>query len=118
MTDLINISFGDAALTALLGYLVVFFGLVLLMVVVMIMGKIMVAQAAKAKAKAAAPAAAEPAAPAPEAPAAPGSAGELKLYDTDPKDAAMIMAIVADSLGKPINELRFISIKEVKEDEV
>ena len=30
----------------------------------------------------------------------------------------MIMAIVADSLGKPINELRFISIKEVKEDEV
>ena len=30
----------------------------------------------------------------------------------------MIMAIVADTLGKPINELRFISIKEVKEDEV
>ena len=119
MNDLINISFGDAALTALLGYLVVFFGLVLLMVVVMIMGKIMVAQANKAKAAAPA-AAAEPAAPspAPEAPAAPGSAGELKLYDTDPKDAAMIMAIVADSLGKPINELRFISIKEVKEDEV
>lgn len=116
MNDLINISFGDAALTALLGYLVVFFGLILLMVVVMITGKIMVAQANKAKT--AAPAAAEPAAPAPEAPAAPGSAGELKLYDTDPKDAAMIMAIVADSLGKPINELRFISIKEVKEDEV
>ena len=117
MTDLINISFGAAALTALLGYLVVFFGLVLLMVVVMIMGKIMVAQAAKAKTAAPA-AAAEPAAPAPEAPAAPGSAGELKLYDTDPKDAAMIMAIVADTLGKPINELRFISIKEVKDDEV
>lgn len=117
MNDLINISFGDAALTALLGYLVVFFGLVLLMVVVMIMGKIMVAQANKAKAAAPA-AAAEPTAPAPEAPAAPGSAGELKLYDTDPKDAAMIMAIVADSLGRPVNELRFISIKEVKEDEV
>ena len=114
MTDLINISFGAAALTALLGYLVVFFGLVLLMVVVMIMGKIMVSRANKAKA--AVPAA--PAAPAPEAPAAPGSAGELKLYDTDPRDAAMIMAIVADTLGKPINQLRFISIKEVKEDEV
>lgn len=114
MSDLINISFGDAALTALLGYLVVFFGLVLLMVVVIIMGKIMVNRASKAKA--AVPAA--PAAPAPEAPAAPGSAGELKLYDTDPKDAAMIMAIVADALGKPINQLRFISIKEVKEDEV
>ncbi len=114
MSDLINISFGDAALTALLGYLVVFFGLVLLMVVVIIMGKIMVNRANKAKA--AVPAA--PAAPAPEAPAAPGSAGELKLYDTDPRDAAMIMAIVADALGKPINQLRFISIKEVKEDEV
>ena len=114
MSDLINISFGDAALTALLGYLVVFFGLILLMVVGIIMGKIMVNRANKAKA--AVPAA--PAAPAPEAPAAPGSAGELKLYDTDPKDAAMIMAIVADTLGKPINQLRFISIKEVKEDEV
>ncbi len=116
MTDLINISFGDAALTALLGYLVVFFGLVLLMVVILIMGKIMVNRAGKASPDAAA---VEPApAPAPEIPAAPGSAGELKLYDTDPRDAAMIMAIVADSLGKPINELRFISIKEVKEDEV
>lgn len=114
MSDLINISFGDAALTALLGYLVVFFGLILLMVVVIIMGKIMVSRANKAKA--AVPAA--PAAPAPEAHAAPGSAGELKLYDTDPRDAAMIMAIVADTLGKPINQLRFISIKEVKEDEV
>ena len=114
MSDLINISFGDAALTALLGYLVVFFGLILLMVVVIIMGKIMVSRANTAKA--AVPAA--PAAPAPEAPAAPGSAGELKLYDTDPRDAAMIMAIVADTLGKPINQLRFISIKEVKEDEV
>ncbi len=114
MSDLINISFGDAALTALLGYLVVFFGLILLMVVVIIMGKIMVSRANKAKA--AVPAA--PTAPAPEVPAAPGSAGELKLYDTDPRDAAMIMAIVADTLGKPINQLRFISIKEVKEDEV
>lgn len=114
MNDLINISYGDAALTALLGYLVVFFGLVLLMVVIMIMGKIMVSHAAK---KTAAAPAAQPA-PAPEIPAAPGSAGELKLYDTDPGDAAMIMAIVADTLGKPINELRFISIKEVKEDEV
>ena len=115
MNDLINISLGDAGVTALLGYMVVFLGLVLLMCVVMIMGRIMVGKANKAKA--AAPAAA-PAAPAPAAEPAPGSAGELKLYDTDPRDAAMVMAIAADTLGKPINELRFISIKEVKEDEV
>ena len=53
-------------------------------------------------------------APAYEAPTAPGSAGKLKLHDVEPKTAAMIMAIVADKMGKPINELRFISIKEVK----
>ena len=40
--------------------------------------------------------------------------GEVKLYDTDPRDAAMIMAIVANKLNKPLNELRFVSIKEVK----
>ncbi len=117
MNDMINISFGDAALSALLGYIVVFFGLVLLMYVVIFMGKIMVGRAKK-DAAAAEPVPAAAPAPVVEKPVAPGSAGDLKLYDTDPRDAAMIMAIVADTLGKPINELRFISIKEVKEDEV
>ena len=115
MHELVHISIPDAAVYALLGYLVVFFGLVLLMVVIQIMGRIMVRKSA-----APAPAAAVPAvpAPAPKSAPAPGTAGELKLYDTDPRDAAMIMAIVADTLGKPLNELRFISIREVKEDEV
>ena len=56
-------------------------------------------------------------APAPvvEAPKAPGSAGELKLHSVEPKTAAMLMAIVADKMGKPLNELRFTSIKEVEE---
>ena len=49
-----------------------------------------------------------------DAPKAPGAAGQLKLHDVEPKTAAMLMAIVADKMGKPINELRFISIKEVK----
>ena len=107
-----NIGILDAGIIALLGYGVVFFGLILLMVVVTIMGKIFMAKDAKA---AAAPApAAAPAAPAVEAPKAPGSAGQLKLHDVEPKTAAMIMAIVADKMGKPLNELRFISIKEVK----
>ena len=115
MNDLVNISIPNAGIIALLGYLVVFLGLVMLMVVVMVMGRIMVAQARKAQAAAVAEAAPVEAAPVAEAP---GTAGELKLYDTDPRDAAMIMAIVADTLGKPLNQLRFISIKEVKEDEV
>ena len=115
-----NIGFLDAAIVAVLGYAVVFFGLILLMCVVIIMGKVFVArdkktaeQSAAAKAAvAAAPAA--PAAPAADAPVAPGTAGKLKLYDVEPKTAAMLMAIVAEKMGKPLNELRFISIKEVK----
>ncbi len=47
------------------------------------------------------------------APVAPGSAGQVKLHDVEPKTAAMIMCIVADKLQKPLNELRFVSIKEV-----
>ena len=111
-----KLTIGAAFVDALLGYLVVFVGLILLMAVVMLMGKIMVASTKKA-AVAVAPAAPAPAAPAaPAAPKklAPGSAGEVKLYDTDPRDAALIMAIVADKLQKPLNELRFVSIKEVK----
>ena len=115
--DLVNISIANAGIVALLGYAVVFFGLILLMCVVTLLGKAF--QAAEAKAKAAAAAAApvaEAPAAAPAVPAepAPGSAGKLKLHDVEPKTAAMLMAIVADKMGKPINELRFISIKEVK----
>ena len=127
--DLMNISIMNAGIVAVLGYAVVFFGLILLMLVVMAMGKIMQAtkakkaaaeaDAVKASVSAAAPvASAAPVAaatPAAASDAAPGTAGQLKLYDTPPKTAAMIMAIVADKMGKPLNELRFISIKEVKD---
>ena len=116
--DLVNMEIGAAAVIALLGYAVVFFGIVLLMCVMIVMGKVFVAKANKEKAAKAAPKAEAPAAPvaaAPAAPAvAPGTAGQLKLHDVNPKTAAMIMAIVADKMGKPLNELRFISIKEVK----
>ena len=114
-----HIGIADAGIIALLGYAVVFFGLILLMGVIIVMGKIFMAKDKKAAAKAAAAsetlAAVPVAAAATAAPvAAPGSAGQLKLYDVEPKTAAMIMAIVADKMGKPLNELRFISIKEVK----
>ena len=122
--DLENISIANAAIVALLGYAVVFFGLILLMTVLIIMGKAFTAKDKKAAEAAAAAkvnlatgaaASAPVAAPAPgTSEPAPGTAGQLKLYDTNPKTAAMIMAIVADKMGKPLNELRFISIKEVK----
>lgn len=106
------VSISDAAITAVLGYAVVFVGLTMLMLVVMLMSKIMMSAAKKKTAEAPAAAAAAPAAP--TAAPAPGTAGELKLYDTPDRDAAMIMAIVANKMGKPLNELRFKSIKEVK----
>ena len=111
----IPISIPQAAVNAVLGYAVVFFGLILLMCVITIMGKVMAGRKAK-QAAPAAPAAAKLEAPAvkPSAPPAPGTAGELKLYGTDPKTAAIIMAITADKLGTPLNELRFKSIKEVE----
>ena len=99
----------DAGLIALLGYGVVFLGLIFLMIVVTITGKVFTAKAAKETAPAVETPAAEPVA----APTAPGTAGQLKLHNVDPKTAAMLMAITADKMGKPINELRFISIKEV-----
>ena len=94
-----DISIGTAGLVALLGYAVVFVGLIALMAVIMIVGKIMVA-------KKTAPAAAAPA-------LATGTAGECKLYNVGDREAAMLMAIVANKLGKPLNTLRFKSMKEV-----
>ena len=110
--DLINLGLADAGIIALLGYGVVFLGLILLMIVVIILGKAFSA-AEKRKAANAAPVAEEVIPEAPK-PTAPGTAGQLKLHNVEPKTAAMLMAIVADKLGKPINELRFISIKEVE----
>ena len=48
---------------------------------------------------------------------APGSSGNVKLYNVDDRTAAMVMAIVADEMQTPLNELKFISIKEVTEED-
>ena len=105
--------FPDAIVNAILGYGVVFAGLIMLLVVVAIMGKVMAAKKASVASPAAAPQAAAPAA-VKDGPEAPGSAGKIALHSVSDKDAALIMAIVADKLGQPINQLRFKSIKEVK----
>ena len=101
----------DAGITAFLGYAVVFLGLVLLMVVVLLIGR---AFTARVKKEAASVEIIPEAAPEAPKPTAPGTAGEVKLNNVEPKTAAMLMAIVADKMQKPINELRFISIKEVE----
>ncbi len=105
-----SISIGTAALIVVLGMAVVFFGLILLMYVTKIAGAIIGRK--KSAAPAAAPAAAAPAA---KNVPAPGSAGKIALHDVPDKTAAMLMAIVADRTGKPLNQLRFLSIREVKD---
>ena len=100
---------GEAGLIAVLGWGVVFLGLIALLLVVSCVGLFFkkkpevkkeepVVETVKEETK----------------PLAPGSAGQLKLHDVEPKTAAMLMAIVADKMGKPLNELHFISIKEFK----
>lgn len=99
---------------SVLGLAIVFAALILLMVIIKIQSALM-NKGRKSEAPTSVSAAPAPvAAPAPAKAVAPGSAGEIKLFDVPDKTAAMIMAIVADSLKKPLNELRFKSIKEVK----
>ena len=114
-----NYTFGMCLLDSLVGLAVVFFALILLMCMIKIMTGI--GDSRQKKAAAAAMPADLPQQPAEAplqkiAPLAPGSAGDVKLYDTDPRTAAMLMAIVADELKAPINELRFLSIREIKEE--
>ena len=111
-TAMEKIPIGTAALIVVLGMAVVFFGLILLMFVTRIAGAII--NRKNTAAPAAAPAAASAAPAVPNAPA-PGSAGKIALHDVPDKTAAMLMAIVADRTGKPLNQLRFISIREVKD---
>ena len=111
----VTLTVGDYVLYSVMGICVVFFALILLIAVIKIMTwEPKKAAPATASAGAAAGGVSGSSAPAPSKPLAPGTAGECKLYGTDPRDAALIMAIVADEMKKPLNELRFISIKEAK----
>ncbi len=109
----------EALSLAASGITVVMIALALLAILVIILGKTFGKPAAPA------PKAAEPA-PAPVAPSAPAipagmrvleetkSNGDVNLYEVDDKTAALLMAIVADKLETPLNQLYFRSIKEVK----
>ena len=97
-----------AGLYSLLGLCIVFFALILLMLITKLMVKLVPATESKpnkTETKAEINKKEE---------FAPGSAGDFKLNGVNPRDAAMCMAIIADQLKKPLNELKFISIKEVE----
>lgn len=84
-------------------------------------GKIFIAKEKKVAAHsdaAKAAIAAVPEAPAADAPAAPGTAGKLKLYDVEPKTAAMLMAIVADKMGKPLTSCASFPLRRSNNHEI
>ena len=128
-----NLKVGDAALLALIGIAIVFVVLILLMLIVQLEGKIFEGSEKlrekhpewsekiqnvkqkmtfwkKKEQKQ------EEDTQNQEKQYAQGTCGELKLINTDERDAAMIMAIVADETNTPLNALRFKSIKRVEED--
>ena len=111
-----DITIVETLAVVVLGMVTVFAVLLLLWVCIAIESKVVAAMQEKQAAAEPAPADA-PAAPAPAATPAPlakGSCGPVMLHDVPDRTAAMVMAIVADELKTPLNELRFISIKEVK----
>lgn len=115
-----KISIGEALIFALIGFAIVFAVLLILNIFIRILSAVVRGienGTKKTEAAPAAPAATPVADSKPAIPAgmkvADGSLGDVKLYDVDDATAAMIMAIVADQLDAPLNELRFKSIKEV-----
>ena len=102
----INPSMSDTLLVSLIGFITVFAVLIVLMFIIQAISKL----AAEKKAEVSAPAAAPAVAEEPETDTYTG----VKLIGVEDKDAALIMAIVANNLDKPLENLRFISIKEVK----
>ena len=112
-----HLSTAEMFMNAGIVILVVFGVLFLMYVLISLSGKIIqaITNIGKKEDAKAAPATAAPAAPA----AAPASeevfsSGSLKLKNCDEKTAAMIMAIVADDSGIPLEELVFKSIKLVE----
>ena len=105
----------DALATSLIGITTVIIILAIIAVLIILVSKVIraVEGAATKKAPAAAPAVSAPAGvPMP----AGMNQGELELINTDEKTAAIIMAIVSDKSGIPLNRLSFKSIKLVEDE--
>lgn len=122
-TALATITIPEAAGLSLLGILVVFVGLIVLMFVITLLSKLAgntkrVNEGSDSNQPAISePVQVESMQTSQQSTAnngvAPGSAGEIKLYNVPDKQAAMVMAIVADHLKTPLNQLRFKSIKRL-----
>ena len=108
---------GEMLMDAGIVILVVFAVLLLMYILISLSSKIIAAIAKTGKKEEEPAKKPEAAAPAVAAPVSEEifSSGSLKLKNCDEKTAAMIMAIVADDSGIPLEELVFKSIKLVEE---
>lgn len=107
----------DALATSLIGITTVILILAIIAVLILLVSKVIRAiesKTAKAptEAKTAAPVAAPAGVPMP----AGMNQGQLELIDTDEKTAAVIMAIVSNKSGIPLNRLSFKSIKLLEDE--
>lgn len=113
-----HMGFGESILLSLVGIALVFAVLIVLSLFIRLLSVIV---RAVERAPAAKSAPAVPAAPAavipPQGNFVPGSAGDILLHNVDDPTAAMVMAIVADELRLPLNELVFRSIRELSPEE-
>ena len=107
----------DALATSAIGITTVMIILAVIAVLIILVSKVIRAVEGAASKKApAAPVAAAPSAPAGVPMPAGMNQGELELINTDEKTAAVIMAIVSDKSGIPLNRLSFKSIKLVEDE--
>jgi Na+-transporting methylmalonyl-CoA/oxaloacetate decarboxylase gamma subunit len=109
----------DALATSLIGITTVICILAVIALLIILVSKVIRAVEGVASKKA--PTASATVAPAVSAPAgvpmpAGMNQGELELINTDEKTAAVIMAIVSDKSGIPLNRLSFKSIKLVEDE--
>ncbi len=122
--DKITLTMSETMLVAVAGILVVMAELALITVLILGISKIMRSieskltigddKAPEATVTPVAPAA-PVAAPAPAAPVAYVPAGSIQLIDVDEPTAAVVMALVSDQSGIPLERLMFKSIKGITE---
>ena len=108
----------DALATSLIGIVTVIAILAVIAVLIILVSKVIRAIEGAATKKAPTTPATAPAASAPAGVPMPAgmNQGELELINTDEKTAAIIMAIVSDKSGIPLNRLSFKSIKLVEDE--
>ena len=110
-----TVTFGDSLLIALVGILVVLIELALLAVIIVLLSKLI--RAFEKKSAHSGKAAAQPVETPPVIPIQPAAGGNgILLVDTDEQTAAMLMAIVSNQTGIPLERLQFKSIRQVTVD--